>query len=125
MEMLKSRSSWRCSQAIREKAYQILSASSIEGIPSVKEYDRDRKTLVLRNVKVDSGDWSSSLSLNNLYKQSEESRLLLFYHALGITDELIDAGVVSPSSLSRKDNDILTAMIIHWVNHCRPYACKM
>ena len=122
---MESPSAWHCSAAIRQQLYQILSVSSINYIPVIKEYDREKKKLVTRSVKVEDNEEIKCLTLHNLYKQSEEERLCLFYDTLGITSDMIAAGVVDPRSPDRRDNDILTAIVIHWSNHSQPQIYKM
>ncbi|XP_067937282.1 single-strand DNA endonuclease ASTE1-like [Watersipora subatra] len=125
MEDLKCPSAWLSSACIRQQTYQILSASSMRSITTVSEYDRHNKLLLKRVVPVNYNVPRECITLETLYDQSVEQRLNLFYKTLEITDEMVAAGVVTPDSPDRKDNDILTALIIFWVNHCEPQSCKI
>jgi len=55
MEKMSNPSAWVISQSIRKKTYQILSASTDDGIASVREYDRICKDLVPSDVAVRNG----------------------------------------------------------------------
>lgn len=122
MEILEYPSAWLCSHGPRLLTYQILSASSQQQIVSVKEYDRIVKKLVPRQIPI-ATQKDEHLSLESLYAQTEEHRLQLFYKALGITD--FQLGVVDPASSARRDNDVLTAMIICWLVNSEPHCNKM
>lgn len=120
MEKQQNPSSWICSQKVREQSYHILSSTITKDMSLVTEYDREKTKLIHRSVNVDAK--RPDLSLHSLYEQSEELRLRVFYSALGVTT---DVGVVSPANRTRRDNDILTSIIIHWINHSQPQCCKM
>ena len=119
MERLTYPSTWRCSEEIRLLAYKILSASNLQPISSIREYDRRNKKLVYYDIKVPTEDLTS-YSLHQLYQRSEEERLVMFYSSLGLTDDHVEQGVVCSGRESRRDNDILTALAIHWVNKANP-----
>lgn len=119
MERLTNPSTWRCSTAIRLLTYRILSASSLEPISTIKEYDRHVKRLVYFDIEVPT-DELQTYSISELYQSSEEYRLTMFYEMLGITDQHLRKGVVSPGSENQRENDILTALTLHWVNNAEP-----
>ena len=123
-------SAWHCSAPIRQKTYQILSASNIStidnnnNIPTITEHHRDGTNIVKVEVEVEDSEETRCLTLDKLYEKPVEERLRLFYKTLGITADMIAAGVVDPGSPDRRDNDILTAIIIYWTKHSQPRANK-
>lgn len=112
-------SAWVISQSIRKKTYQILSASTDDGIASVREYDRICKDLVPSDVAVDTA--STDLSLVELYSNSEMERLELFYSTLGISD----SDIIDITSYEKRGINILTSVIVYWIRNSQPQVHKM
>ena len=69
-------------------------------------------------VEVEDSEETRCLTLDKLYEKPVEERLRLFYKTLGITADMIAAGVVNPRS--PRGIDIMTAIIIYWSNHSQP-----